>query len=75
MINKLKQYNWYKIGFLSVCGMVFLATLYLAYHGALYQSRVFAAQIYGANEKDVRLVQQCAILQSIKTSNALKGLE
>lgn len=36
----------YKYGFLSVCGIVFVALLYLAYHGAIDRSITFAEWIY-----------------------------
>lgn len=53
MKNKLKQYNWYKIGFLSVCGALFIALLYLAYHGAIDRAHAFAQHLNGGMPTEV----------------------
>lgn len=55
MKNKLKKLNWYKVGFLSVCGALFTGTLYLAAYGAINRAEAFATYMNdGMSVHDVR---------------------
>ena len=61
MKDKLKQYNWYKIGFLSVCGIAFIALLYLAYHGSIDRAHAFVTWMNGGMTPELA---QCSMFAS-----------
>lgn len=65
----------YKIGFLSVCGALFIGTLYLAAYGVINRAEAFATYMNdGMDVEEARFQQRCSMIKAIDETKLIKDV-